>query len=415
MNQLKKLHANLSIQESTGVMNLEPVLTAEAQAAAPAEPRHILYMVDTFFGGFGGAEGALLRTVRSLPKDRYRASVVTFKVGPDLNKYGTFDCPFHIFNLDRTYDWEAAKTAWKINRLIREQNVSLVHTFFETSDLWGGLIAKLSGAPKLISSRRDMGILRQPKHKLLYRWMGPWYDQVHTVSEEVRDYMIKADGLDPNKVVTVYNGIDLERIDAAPVPPDIWASLGAGHAEQLIVTVCNVRRVKGLEMLLRSAARVAKEKPGAVFAIIGNINEPEYLKEIERLRDDLGIGRNVVFPGRRFDVFSILKSANVFCLPSLSEGLSNALLEATAAGLPAVATRVGGNPEVIIEGKTGYVVESGDDSAMADRVLSLLRDPVRASQMGEIGRSVVRAKFTTQTMSDRVVSLYDSLLKPPMK
>jgi len=367
-------------------------------------------MVDTFFGGFGGAEGALLRTVRNLPADRYRASVVTFKVGPDLDKYGMFECPFHVFPLDRTYDWEAAKTAWKLNRLIREQNVQLVHTFFETSDIWGGLIAKLSGVPKLISSRRDMGILRQPKHTLLYKWMAPLYDQVHTVSDEVRNFMIKTDGLDPEKVKTVYNGIDLERIDAAPVPPDIWASLGAGHAKQLIVTVCNVRRVKGLEMLLRCAARVAKEVPGAVFAVIGNINEPEYLKEIEQLRDSLGIHDNLVFPGRRFDVFSILKSANVFCLPSLSEGLSNALLEATAAGLPAVATRVGGNPEVIIEGKTGYVVESGDDAAMADRVLSLLRNPAGASQMGEIGRSVIRNKFTTQTMSDRVVSLYDTLL-----
>lgn len=383
---------------------------AASQAETSTEPRHILYMVDTFFGGFGGAEGALLRTVRSLPKDRYRASVVTFKVGPDLDKYGMFDCPFHVFPLDRTYDWAAAKTAWRLNRLIREQNVSLVHTFFETSDLWGGLIAKLSGVPKLISSRRDMGILRLPKHSRFYRWMAPHYDQVHTVSDEVRNFMIKADGLDPAKVMTVYNGIDLERIDAAPVPPDIWASLGAGHAKQLVVTVCNVRRVKGLETLLRAAARVAREIPGAVFAIIGNVNEPEYLREIEALRDSLGVHDNVVFPGRRFDVFSILKSANIFCLPSLSEGLSNALLEATAAGLPAVATRVGGNPEVIIEGKTGYVVESGDDAAMADRLLSLLRNPAQASQMGEIGRSVIRSKFTTQTMTDRVVSLYDSLL-----
>jgi L-malate glycosyltransferase len=402
------------VSGSEAVIQPEATARTEARAlgyAARTEPKHILYMVDTFFGGFGGAEGALLRTVRNLPPDRYKASVLTFKVGPDLEKFGTFSCPFHIFPLERTYDWKAAKAAWQIRRLIREQNVALVHTFFETSDIWGGLITKLSGAgPKLISSRRDMGILRQPKHKMFYRWMAPWYDQVQTVSDQVRGYMIEQDGLDPKKVVTVYNGIDTEKIDAAPVPADLRESLGVGHAKQLVVTVCNVRRVKGIETLLRAAAQVVKEKPDVVFAIVGFINEPDYLQEIGALRDSLGLNRNVVFPGRRLDIFSILKSADVFCLPSLSEGLSNALLEAMAAGLPAVATRVGGNPEVIIEGETGFIVESGDDVNMAGRLLTLLRDPARARHMGEQGRSVIRNKFTTQTMSDRVVSLYDALL-----
>ena len=371
--------------------------------------RHILYIVDTFYGNFGGAEGALTRLVRNLPTDRYRASIVTFKAGPQVDVNGAFDCPFHHFPLTRTYDWTAMRTAWKIRKMIREERVDLVHTFHETADLFGGLIAKASG-PKLISSRRDMGFLREKKHSLVYRWMARHFDQVHTVSEEVRSFMIETDGLQPGKVLTVHNGIDMDLIENAQVPSDLRSSLGIEHAAHLVVTVGNLRKIKGIETLVRCAARVAQQMPGAVFLVVGNIHEPDYLHEMEQLRDSLGITRNVIFPGRRYDIFSILKAADVYCLPSLTEGLSNALLEAMGAGLPAVATRVGGNPELVAEGQTGFLVESGDDAAMAERILTLLRDPAQAHRMGERARSLVRAQFTTQAMTNRVLASYDALL-----
>src|SRR5215831_18797971 len=124
-------------------------------------PRHVLILVDTLRGldfsggvakGLAGVESVLLKVIRLMPRERYRFSLVTFSAGQNLDGAHQFPCPLHVFPLKKTYDWNAFKMALKLRRLIRFQNVNIVHTFFETADIWGGLIAKMSGCPILISS-----------------------------------------------------------------------------------------------------------------------------------------------------------------------------------------------------------------------------------------------------------------------
>ena len=124
----------------------------------------------------------------------------------------------------------------------------------------------------------------------------------------------------------------------------------------------------------------------------------------------MGLGANFVFLGATEDVASLLRGSDVFCLPSRSEGLSNALLEAMACELPCVATRVGGNPEVVVDGKTGYLVESEDAGGMAASILQLLQHPSAARRMGLEGRRVMEEKFTAQVMMKRLVNAYERLL-----
>jgi len=131
----------------------------ESAEASAQRPRHVLFLIDRFPERMGGAEGALWRTTKLLPRHRYRCSVATFAIDTRFGDVRPlFDCPFHVFPLERTYGWSALRTAFRIANMIRREKISIVHTFFSTSDLWGGLIAKLSGCPVLISSRRDMGI-----------------------------------------------------------------------------------------------------------------------------------------------------------------------------------------------------------------------------------------------------------------
>ncbi len=368
---------------------------------------HVLFLIDEFFDAHGGAEGALVRMTRHLPKDRFRCSVVTFH-GKNADRT-VFDCPFYVFELTTISDWHAVKMAFRLRSLIRREKVDIVHTFFETSDLWGGLVAKLSGRPLLISSRRDMGILRRNRHSLFYRLLGPMYDQVQAVSNQVREFAIREDGLNPNKVVTVYNGIELDQL--TPAKDQLTRkSLGVEHASHVILSVGNVRPVKGFDVLIRVAAIVCKQFPQAAFLIAGHFHDVPYSEELLALREELGLTNNVLFLGLRADVNTILPLGDVFCLPSRSEGLSNALLEAMAHSLPAVATRVGGNPEVVEDGQTGFLVESEDAQAMAEKILVLLKDPALASSMGETGRQMLESKFTVERMVSRLVSLYDALL-----
>jgi glycosyltransferase involved in cell wall biosynthesis len=171
-----------------------------------------------------------------------------------------------------------------------------------------------------------------------------------------------------------------------------------------------VRKVKGLDVFLRAAAVVCLRFPDAAFAIIGEDHEPEHYRQLLDLAEQLGISSNVRFLGGIENPTPLLKASDVFCMLSRSEGLSNALLEAMACRLPCVVTRVGGNPEVVEEGSSGYIVASEDHAASGDRIALLLQDPVRARRMGCAGREIVEAKFSEAAMLARLVSEYEFLV-----
>lgn len=380
---------------------------------------HILYVIDSL-AGWAGAEGFLLRTIRLLPKDRYKASIVTFKTKPYIGSLDQFPCPVHVLPLDKTYDWKALKAALELRRLIRSEKVDIVHTLFETSDIWGGIIARLSGCPILVSSRRDMGILRTTKHQIAYRLLNSLFDQVQTVSDQVRSFAIEHDGIAPHKVITIHNGVDVERAVRANSVDRYRSSLGLDGASHLICTVGHIRWIKGTDILIQAAARVLKEFPRAVFLVIGGVLEQDYFRDLQELARSLQVEHAVRFLGNPIQhvsyqgetdiIFSLLKMCDVFCLTSRSEGLSNALLEAMACGLPCVATRVGGNPEVIEHGISGFLVPSEDPVAVADSILAVLCDP-RRKAMGEAGRRTVATRFSTEVMVERLLRSYDELRK----
>jgi len=145
---------------------------------------------------------------------------------------------------------------------------------------------------------------------------------------------------------------------------------------------------------------------------VGSVQEPECERDLRDLVRQYGLERNVRFPGKMDSpaVWSLLKLCDVFCLPSRSEGMSNALLEAMACGLPPVATAVGGTPEVIDDGRTGHLVPSEDHHAMAARILSLLDEPERAREMGRLAREAVEQQFSAGSMIQSMVSMYNQLL-----
>ncbi|MGH9775409.1 MAG: glycosyltransferase [Candidatus Acidiferrales bacterium] len=389
-----------------------PVAKSARRNHSPQDNRpYILYLIDQFTGiQAGGAERALLNITRHLPQERFRCSVATFAFSPDAHLGELFSCPVTVFPLRRTYDANALKIAWQLRRLIRSQGVSLVHTFFETSDLWGGAIAKLSGCPLIISSRRDMGILRKPKHNYAYRLSRSWVDRVLTVSDQVRSFVIEQDGMDPAKIETLYSGVDLQLVDAPRNSSLARANLGLEEASHVITTVGNIRRVKGLDVFIRAAARVVRELPHAVFLIVGNTLEDKHRLELEGLRDDLGLSRNLRFTGGQNDVQQYLDASDVFCLLSRSEGFSMALLEAMARSLPSVVTDVGGNSEAIEEGESGFVVKNEDSETAALRILQLLHGPDLRRKMGLQARQRVNDRFTMEAMIGNLTRIYDQLL-----
>jgi len=204
--------------------------------------------------------------------------------------------------------------------------------------------------------------------------------------------------------------VDLERIAATEPFADLAGAFDLNPDGATVVTAAGkVWPVKGIDILIRAAAIVCRELPRTNFLVAGWLGH-DYATEVQQQTESLGLSGNVKFIGRLPHIVSILKACDVFCLPSRSEGLSNALLEAMACALPAVATEVGGNPEVVLEGQTGFLVPGEDPEAAAARFLDLLRDPELRARMAATGRDRVRERFTVEVMVRRMAALYRDLL-----
>ena len=370
---------------------------------------HILYVIDQICQ-VGGAERVLLEMIRRLPRDHFRCSVITFRTEPGLKALENVSSLLRVLPLRRTYDISAIRTALLIRDLIRRENVSIVHTFFETSDLWAAPIARLSGCPVLVSSRRDTGILRTRKHHLAYPIVNRLFDRVLTVSEKVRSYALNHDHLPPERVETLYNGVDLEALDAKAAEVDARLSLGLKTTSLVISTLANIRYVKGIDVLARAAARVCFACPDAVFLVVGGVLEPGAFRKLQSLVDSLGIKDNFRFLGAMPNPYPVLAASDIFCLPSRTEGFSNALIEAMGSRLACVATRVGGNAEALTDGVNGFLVESEDADAMGNRLLRLLRDPNLRRGMGQAARQTVESHFSMSAMMARLTGIYQELL-----
>jgi glycosyltransferase involved in cell wall biosynthesis len=371
----------------------------------------VLFLIDELATA-GGAELALVNLVRLLPSHGFRCAVATFRLKPGSDLPRLLSCPVHVFPLRRAYDINAAHQAWRLARLIRSEKVQIVHTFFETSDLWGGFIARLSGCPILISSRRDMGILRLRKHRLAYRMIGRILDRVQAVSDQVRQFCITTDRLPEDKVITIHNGVELERIDSGFLPVEHGQPGEINDTAPLIVCVANIRVVKGIDRFIRAAVLVHKEFPNARFAVIGGVLEESHFQELRHLADSLDLGGHFRFLGPQKDVFRFLHTASAFCLLSRSEGFSNSIIEAMACRLPCVVTDVGGNREAITDGDNGFIV--ADENEAAQRILQLLQDREFARRMGDLARCTVEERFTVEAMVRKTASLYQSLLHTRM-
>lgn len=370
---------------------------------------HVLFVIDALLA-MGGTERVLLKMIRLLPKDRFRCSLVAFKGDETAIRAAEIDCPFHLLPLQKTFDLNALRVARRLRGLIREEHVDIVHTFFETSDLWAGPIARLSGHPVLISSRRDMGIARSLKHSIGYKLVRNMYDAVLAVSPQVRNYSIECDGVKPAKARTLFNGIDVEEFIPVECREAKRRKLEIPESTPVVITVANIRRIKGLDVMVEAAFQVRQRYPEVLFLIAGKELEAEYARALQSRITQLGLEKNIRFLGARSDVFALLAMSDVFCLPSRSEGFSNALIEAMAAGLPSVATDVGGNREVLEDGQSGFIVGSEDAQALAQRLTTLLEDSALARFMGKRAQTVARDRFTVQAMMKGLVEIYDELL-----
>jgi glycosyltransferase involved in cell wall biosynthesis len=364
---------------------------------------HVLLVLDQFPKTLGGGERIVLKIAALLPQYGYRASILTFAVHPESAALKSPPCPVYLLPLQRTYDLQAFRAALEYRQFLTQQNIQIVQTFFESSDLWAGFVTRTSSRAKLVWSRRDMGILRTGKHHLAYRLMASAPHAVFAVSEQVRRHCIEIDRIDPARVLTIYNGLDLADWDTAPRPAKTPGKV-------IVTTVGNIRRVKGHDVLIKAAPAIVQHFPDVSFSIAGDVLEPDYFLELQSLVRNLGLSDRFHFVGGVTNLREHLALSDIFVLPSRSEGFSNAIVEAMAASLPVIATNVGGNADAVEDGVSGSIVPCDDPEALSAAILQLISNPSQAKAMGEAGRNLVIKKFTTEAMMNKIAACYQNLL-----
>jgi glycosyltransferase involved in cell wall biosynthesis len=372
------------------------------QSEHPALP-HVLLVLDQFPKTLGGGERIVLKLAALLPKYGYRASILTFSVHPASTVLDSPPCPIYVLPMTRTYDLTALRAALDFRQLLKRENIRIVQTFFESSDIWGGFVTKTVANTKLVWSRRDLGILRTSKHHIAYRLMANAPDAVFAVSEQVRKHCIEVDRVNPARVVTIYNGLNLSDWNATPKPIK-------APGELLVTTVGNIRRVKWHDIFIKAAASIVSRFSKVSFSIAGDVLEPDYFAELQALIENLNLSDHFHFAGGVTDLHKHLSTADIFVLPSRSEGFSNAIVEAMAASLPVVATEVGGNAEAVKNGVSGFLVPPEDPAALSAAIIRLLSDPAQSKLMGMAGKALVAEQFTTEAMMTRITAAYSNLL-----
>jgi len=296
-------------------------------------------------------------------------------------------------------------------RILAEHKISVLHAYLPAANVLGMAAAAWSRTRVRIVSKRALCRYKEghPVYSIFEDLANLAADAVMVNSRAVAEDVRRTERFADGKMFLVYNGkgIPEEARDGAPAA--LPADLGLDESALPVTYVANLREDKAHLCLVDAAKTVVAAVPEARFLLVGR-EDREAAPVRARIRA-LGLGRHVVLTGSRKDVPAILRSTRVVAHPGEQEGLSNAILEAMAAGVPVVASRAGGNPEAVSDGETGLLVPPGDSGALASAILELLRDPGRVETMGRAGRERARKLFSLEGMVTAVEETYLELLE----
>ncbi len=379
----------------------EPVFTA---------PVKILFVVTTL--DRGGAERQLVALVTGLDRQRFLPVVCSLSPNgpllPGLAAQGVrvVSLPLRGMPLQATLVQLLPRLKAFVD-LCAAERPAIVHGVLFHAYVLAACAARLAGVPAVIASRRGLGYfkVRRPHYLLLERLANRLTDLIVANAQAVRDHVVRQERVDPAKVQVIHNGIDPTGYDATP-DPTLRRELMISEETRVIGVVANLIHYKGHAFLLQACRRIRQERPTVVLLI----GDGPLRGRLEALAGELGIRDEVRFLGSRPDIPQLLALVDVAVLPSVEEGLPNAVLEAMAAGKPVVATRVGGIPEAVVHGETGLLVPPRDSAALAEAILWLLQHPAEAARFGAAGRRRVGEHFQLSTMVRQYEAVYERLV-----
>lgn len=371
-----------------------------ARSAAPVRVMHVMYTLRP-----GGMEFGVVKLVAGLPRTSVQSMICsTTPASAEMTTRVPPDVPVVELQRRPGHDPRVVKDLY---RLFRQQRPDVVHTHAWGTLIEGMLAARLARVPIVVHGEHGTLQLRGYQRRLQrFAWSGA--DQVLSVSSRLAERMTLETGFHADRIQTIRNGVDIGRF-AASSRADARASLNIPDGAMVVGTVGRLVPVKNQRSLLEAMARLRASGLRTTVLIAG---DGPLRPDLESAAAALGLGADVRMLGHCPRVETVLAAMDVFVLPSISEGLSNTILEAMAAGRPVVATHVGGADELVVPGDTGLLVPPGSIDHLAEAIGGLLENDAARRSMGEAARHRAATEFSLASMIERYEALYRRLVRP---
>ncbi len=355
----------------------------------------------------GGTERQVANLALRIDPARFDLHLACLKnSGELLRELEGLAVPRPEFRIGSLYALKTCLQAIRLSRYIRKHGIQIVHSYGFYPNVFAMTAARLSGTAIAIASISDMGDGLTPMQTRIQRCVCRWADCVLVNADAIRLRLI-SQGYRPDNIVVIRNGITLSG-SSAKRPGILRREFGLPASAQVVVVFSRLNQMKGVQYFLDAAAIVARRFPGVRFLVAG---DGANKKELEQKAEHMGLGPQTVFAGFRCDVREWLPEADLSVLPSLSEGLSNSLLESMASGVPVIGASVGGNPEVIDHEVTGLLVPPKDAKALANAMCRLLGDREMAARFGRAGTRRVAEMFSVDRSVGETAGLYQRLVE----
>lgn len=361
-----------------------------------------LFVIDEL--DIGGTEQQILETVRRIDRSRFEPYVCCFRHGRKAQEIESLGVP--VLHEPKRLKADPGLVL-RLAALMRRERFDIVQTYLWTANTWARFAARIAGVPCVVASERNVDIWEETYKRVIGRFLARSTDRIIANSEAVRQYLLRRGGLPADKVVTIYNGVNFDRFRTPCDPAIRRAELGVADDVVLAGCVARIEPAKDHATLLQAFALIRDRVPRLHLVVIGGGSEQPRL---ERMAHELGIADRVHFTGFRTDAAEWLQTVDISVLSSVKEGLSNTILESMAAGKPVVATDVGGNAEVIVDGETGFLVRPRAPAELGEALARLASSPELMQSFGRAGRKRADDLFSVRSMVEHTERLYLDLV-----
>jgi|WetSurMetagenome_2_1015567.scaffolds.fasta_scaffold80677_2 L-malate glycosyltransferase len=370
---------------------------------------NIAYIIDEIPSPTGGTEGQLVMLLRNLDRKKFRPFLVCLRPSAWLTD-AQLDTPILVLSLNRLFGINAIRKLFTFRKFCRRNKIDIVQTFFVDANIFGTVAGRFAGVKAIISSRRNLGYWHNRRQISILRFLGRWTNYYLANSHAVVEKTVAIEGARHGKIGLIYNGLDLEK----------YRSLSSQMREKqredwhikidelLIGALANLRPVKRIDLFIRVAADLIKEFPHLKFVVVGDGPEKEALLN---LINESGLNDKFLLAGTFADTLPCLCAFDIGVLCSRSESFSNSLIEYMAAGLPSVASDVGGNGEAITDGQTGLLFPVDESDKFKEALRRLIREREFAGQLGQKAKEEAFAKYAVEICIDKHEQFYSRILE----